>query len=478
MSICINKIERIEAQKNRLILINHSHQIPSDALSAEEAHYFHSRFNDENQLLVFNRYGYVVCVQYVKLENPVHIYHETLRRLGNSVLSSLQSYAVEQLQVEDRCEGNASLFLLEGMALGSYKFNKYKTKKTEKPSLKELDLFAHTIPNEHIQLLNIQVEATIWCRDLLNEPQLKINAITLTEEFQRMSELAGFDIEIFNKSKIESLKMGGLLGVNKGSVIPPTFSIMTWKPTNAINDKPIIFVGKGVVFDTGGLNLKTGDFMTQMHMDMGGAAAVATALFAIAKAKLPVYVMAMVPATDNRPGNEAITPNDILVMHNGTTVEVLNTDAEGRLILADALSYAQNYNPQLVIDLATLTGAAARAIGKYGIVAMRNSTADLLPLALSGDQVYERLVEFPMWNEYDELIKSEVADLKNIGGAEAGAITAGKFLEHFVDYPWIHLDIAGPAMLSADDSYRTKGGPGVGTRLLFNFILNLANQNQ
>jgi len=253
---------------------------------------------------------------------------------------------------------------------------------------------------------------------------------------------------------------------------------MTWKPTNAINDKPIIFVGKGVVFDTGGLNLKTGDFMTQMHMDMGGAAAVATALFAIAKAKLPVYVMAMVPATDNRPGNEAITPNDILVMHNGTTVEVLNTDAEGRLILADALSYAQNYNPQLVIDLATLTGAAARAIGKYGIVAMRNSTADLLPLALSGDQVYERLVEFPMWNEYDELIKSEVADLKNIGGAEAGAITAGKFLEHFVDYPWIHLDIAGPAMLSADDSYRTKGGPGVGTRLLFNFILNLANQNQ
>jgi len=221
MSIRINKIERIEAQKNRLILINHSHQIPSDALSAEEAHYFHSRFNDENQLLVFNRYGYVVCVQYVKLENPVHIYHETLRRLGNSVLSSLQSYAVEQLQVEDRCEGNASLFLLEGMALGSYKFNKYKTKKTEKPSLKELDLFAHTIPNEHIQLLNIQVEATIWCRDLLNEPQLKINAITLTEEFQRMSELAGFDIEIFNKSKIESLKMGGLLGVIKGVLFRP-----------------------------------------------------------------------------------------------------------------------------------------------------------------------------------------------------------------------------------------------------------------
>jgi len=201
-------------------------------------------------------------------------------------------------------------------------------------------------------------------------------------------------------------------------------------------------------------------------------------MYAIAKEKLPLYVIALVPATDNRPGGNAYTPGDVITMHSGLTVEVLNTDAEGRMVLADALSYAQKYNPELVIDIATLTGAALAAIGKYGTVAM--GTADEATknkLKESGNNVYERLVEMPFWEEYGELIKSSVAEIKNTGGAYAGAITAGKFLAHFINYPWMHLDIAGPAFITTADPYKPLGGTGVGVRLFFDFFKNQSISN-
>jgi leucyl aminopeptidase len=225
------------------------------------------------------------------------------------------------------------------------------------------------------------------------------------------------------------------------------------------------------------MNLKPGDSMSTMKEDMSGAAAVASAIYAIATAELPVHVIGLMPATDNRPGPKAIVPGDIIKMQSGLTVEVLNTDAEGRLILADALSYAKKYTPSLVIDLATLTGSAIRAVGRIGIVAMQiKASKDLEQLKESGMETYERIVEFPTWDEYGEGIKSEVADIKNVGPAEAGAITAGKFLEKFTDYPYIHLDIAGPAFLDKRDSYRGQGGTGVGVRLLFDFIKKQAKQ--
>lgn len=267
--------------------------------------------------------------------------------------------------------------------------------------------------------------------------------------------------------------MGGLLAVNTGSPEPPTFIIMEHKPKNATNDQPIVLVGKGVVYDTGGLSLKPSNFMDTMKSDMGGAAAVIGTMSAVAEANLPVHVIGLVPATDNRPGGNAVTPGDVITISDGTTVEVLNTDAEGRLILSDALVYAKRYKPELVIDLATLTGAAARAIGRYAIVGMGNAPqSDMQKLQESGDKVRERVVEFPFWDEYKELLKSPIADLKNIGGAEAGAITAGKFLEHFTDYPYIHLDIAGPAFLSKRVGYQIEGGTGIGVRLLFDFLSN------
>ncbi|HEY4798264.1 MAG TPA: peptidase M17, partial [Bacteroidia bacterium] len=223
---------------------------------------------------------------------------------------------------------------------------------------------------------------------------------------------------------------------------------------------------------TGGLSLKpTPNSMDYMKCDMAGSAAVGGAMYAIAKAKLPVHVIGLVPATDNRPGGNAYAPGDVIRMYDGQMVEMLNADAEGRMILADALSYAKEYSPELVIDLATLTGAAAAAIGSFGIVAMGTAGENAKnKLKNSGNSTYERLAEFPFWDEYDELIKSDIADMKNMGGPYGGAITAGKFLARFIDYPWMHFDIAGPAFLQARDSYRGKGGTGIGVRLLFDFF--------
>lgn len=278
---------------------------------------------------------------------------------------------------------------------------------------------------------------------------------------------------MFNKSKIEALKMGELLAVNKGSVDPPTFTIMEWKPKNAQNKKPYVLVGKGVVYDTGGYNIKVAGGMETMKCDMAGSAAVGCTMYAIAKAKL-LHVIGLVPATDNRIDGKAYVAGDVITMMSGLTVEMLNTNAEGRMILANALFYAQRYNPELTVELSTLTGAAVAAIGTAGIVAM--GTADEKTknkLKDSGHATHERLAEFPFWDEYDEMIKSEIAEIKNIGGPSGGSITAGKFLARFVNYPFMHLDIAGPAFLPAKDGYRLKGGTGVGVRLLFDFFKNM-----
>lgn len=358
----------------------------------------------------------------------------------------------------------------EGLALASYQFNKYFTKKEDSKNLNEIALEGMT--DETIKELHSIVEGTVLARNLVNEPLSYLTATKLAEEAEAAGERYGFKVEVLTKKKIESLKMGGLLAVNRGSQDPPTFSILEYKSANAKNEKPIVLVGKGVVYDTGGLSLKpTPGSMDSMKSDMAGAAAVIGTLSAIAQAGLDLHVVGLIPATDNRPGYNAYVPGDVVTMYDGSTVEVLNTDAEGRMLLADALAYAKNYNPALVFDLATLTGAAAIAIGKYGIVAM--GTADdkvFEELKSAGNKAYERIAQFPFWEEYDELLKSTIADQKNIGGREAGAITAGKFLQKFTDYPWVHLDIAGPAFLNSAHHYRSTGGTGVGVRLMYHFL--------
>jgi leucyl aminopeptidase len=306
---------------------------------------------------------------------------------------------------------------------------------------------------------------------LVNEPLSFLTANQFSMEIEKLGEEAGFSVEVFHKQKIEALKMGGLLAVNKGSIDPPTFNILEWKPENAKNEKPIVLVGKGVVFDTGGLSLKpTPKSMDYMKSDMAGAAVVAATIFALAKNKIAVHVIGLIPATDNRPDGNAYVPGDVITMFDGTTVEIKNTDAEGRLILADALSYAKKYTPELVIDIATLTGAADIVAGKHASVVMGNTQEHIQKLKDTGNETFERLIEVPLWEEYALPLKSTIADLNNLGIREAQSTIAGKFLEHFTGYNWIHLDTAGTPFLDEKDSYRPVGGTGFGTRLLFNFL--------
>ena len=361
--------------------------------------------------------------------------------------------------------------IIEGFVLSLYRFDKYKTKKSE-ISLKSIvsETLSNSDVKEWMALLNGVKEA----RDLVNEPQSYLNATQMSKEIERIGEETGFKVEVFKKSKIEALKMGGLLAVNKGSVQEPTFNILTYKSEQASNKKPIVLVGKGIVYDTGGLSLKpTGKSMDFMKSDMGGAASVIGLIAAVAKAKLPVYVVGLIPATDNRPSLDAYAPGDVITMMNDMTVEVLNTDAEGRMVLADALHYAKRYNPQVVVDLATLTGAAVAAFGTNAICGMGNDDSTLDQLCKSGYKTYERVVPQPFWEDYGDQLKSTIADITNLGTPGAGHITAGKFLEHFVDYPWVHLDIAGPAFLHAKKDYKTAGGSGVGVRLLYDFVKNM-----
>lgn len=365
------------------------------------------------------------------------------------------------------------LAFAEGMALSAYQFLKYKSEK--KPhSLQTIFIDDAGIDQIELDELNNLIEANHIARNLGNEPVISLNAVQLAEYATALGRTCGFDTEVLHKAQIQALRMGGLLGVNAGSSVPPTFSILTYKPEQATNSNPIVFIGKGVTYDTGGYSLKTGGSMPGMKMDMSGAAAVIGAMYAIASNKLPIHVIGLIPATDNRVNADAIVPDDVITMHDGTTVEVLNTDAEGRLILADALSYAKKYNPDLVIDLATLTGAAAVITGSLGSALMGTDTVYRETLKASGELTYERVWEIPYWKEYADMLKSDIADLKNIGGTVGGSATAGKFLEHFTDYPWLHLDIAGPAILKEDEAYKQKGASGVGVRLLYHFARQIS----
>ncbi len=429
----------------------------------------------ENRIHInlFHKWVFLLIVEDKKNENELL---EWIRTEGSKLHKVMVGEKIEEVTILDRTGSKPWLLALtEGIALSNYQFLKYfKDKKDKEYSLRTIHLAGAEISDIDMEELQTQIEAVYFARDLINEPVSFLNAVSLAEAFKKMGEKANFRVDVFGKQKIKALKMGGLLAVNKGSIDPPTFSVLEWKPENSKNIKPIILVGKGVVFDTGGLSLKpTKDSMDYMKSDMGGAAVVAGAIYAIAKAGLPVHVIGLIPATDNRPDGNAYVPGDIIEMGNGLTVEVLNTDAEGRMILAEALHYASRYKPELVIDLATLTGSAAVAIGKFGMVGMGNADSRIFnKLRECGENVGERIVEFPFWNEYNELLKSDVADLKNVGGRDGGAITAGKFLEHFTDYPFIHLDIAGVEFLQSKFNYRGKGGTGFGIRLLFDFVKN------
>ena len=474
MEIRITKTEAFQMDLPVIYLTSDVEKLIDYPFSPTEFEYIKRQIAEDKKQVKINSYFKWSYIYIIDSDKEIASRKEKLRRAAGDLYKDLKEHKHEEILVVDLSENiELTLAFIEGLGLSHYQFLKYQTNKTEKRNpLKEIKVLSSPITEEQVGQLNILLQAMYFTRDLVNEPVAGLNAVQLANKFEEMGQLAGFDVEIFNKKKIESLKMYGLLTVNKGSVDPPTFSVLTWKPKNAINKNPYVLVGKGIVYDTGGMNLKPGNYLDTMKSDMAGAASVAGTLYALAKASVPVYVIALIPATDNRVNGNAYVPDDIIQFKNGVTVEVKNTDAEGRLVLADALLFAKQYNPRLVIDIATLTGSAAHAIGNMGIAAMSTSHEDLNQLKVSGNNVYERMVELPLWDEYDKMLESDIADIKNIGGKEAGAITAAMFLKHFVDYPWIHLDIAGPAFLSKADNYRGVGATGVGVRLFFDFFKN------
>lgn len=468
-------IPSVKAYKNLIILCEESGSPEKTGLlDPEQIRYFKTELKKERSFITYTENGKCIILQTVKPATEPYKTAEAMRRAANKAYQTLCDLKATEATVisTDTLETFLPAYA-EGMMMSSYQFLKYKKDGGKSLySLRKISIAAKKLKAEALKEVTCISGGNFLSRDLVNEPLSYLTATKFSEEIRKAGKDAGMKVTVFDKKKIETLKMGGILAVNKGSVQPPTFNIIEYKPAKAVNKKPYVLVGKGVVYDTGGLSLKpTPNSMDYMKCDMGGAAAVVGAMYAVAKMKLPVHIIGLIPATDNRPGGDAYVPGDVIRQYDGTTVEVLNTDAEGRLILADALSYAKQYKPELVIDLATLTGAAAAAVGAYGIVCMGTaSEAAKNQLKESGNNTYERLVEFPIWDEYAELIRSDIADLKNIGGPVAGAITAGKFLQHFTDYPWMHFDIAAPAYLHAPDSYRGKNGTGVGVRLLYDFF--------
>ncbi len=443
-------------------------------ITPEESKYATDCFETEQNFVTLNRYSNFMFVVLLKTKNTEWQTADALRKLGATLTATCNKHKLTEVVI---CNGtavsNAALLVAEGASLANYQFLKYLSEGKKKTnSLARILFTKDSATVKEATQLQITIDAIYKARTLVNEPLNYLSAEQLSKEIALMGKDAGFKVTVLNKTRIEKEKMGGLLAVNRGSLQPPTFSIMEYVPKKALNKKPIVLVGKGVVYDTGGLSLKpTPNSMDRMKSDMSGAAVVSCAMYAIAKMQLPLHVIALVPATDNRPGEEAYVPGDVITMYSGATVEVLNTDAEGRMILADALHWAKRYKPELVMDFATLTGAAAAAVGEHGIVCMGTADDDTKnALNQSGKRQYERLVEMPLWDEYGDQIKSEIADIKNIGGPTGGAMTAGKFLEHFTDYPWMHFDIAGVSFNTGNKGYIPFGGTGYGIRMLLDFL--------
>ena len=470
----VTKIEKYDNCGNVAYIVADEEKVKSLGFSEKETEYLCKTLAKKNYAAL-NQYDRFCFFVMPDADKSVDEQREKVRMNGCAISDALNAQKCNSVSIVDNTGKDFAYDLAEGIELANYRFDKYLTKKKE-VSLTEVKICGD-VCEKAIARLNSLVKGVFVARDIINEPLSYMTAKKLAETIEEVGKSCGFKTEILDKMQIESLKMGGLLAVNRGSVEPPTFSILKWEPADAINERPYVLVGKGLVFDTGGYDLKPSSSMDTMKSDKSGGAAVVGTIAALALAKVPVKVYGLVPATENRIGATAYVPEDIITMYDGTTVEIANTDAEGRLILADALSYAKKYNPELVIDMATLTGAAIVAVGDKNTAVLGNSPDDIAKLKECGFNVWERLIELPLWEDFAEQLESPIADMKNCGKRSGGTITAAMFLKHFTDYKWVHLDIAGPAFTEKKDSYRGNGGTSVPTRLLFKYFTELAKNN-
>lgn len=409
--------------------------------------------------------------------------HEVLRQAGGKAATAAREIGASKLVIDletfrhfpgDRTAVAASL--AEGAGLSIYRFQKHKSEvsgEKKPPSLLEIAA-GKTARIEGVRRrlarTSVIVESTNLARDLANEPA---NALTPTRFARIARDIArtrGMKCKVLGREEMKKLGMGGVLAVSAGSNEPPQFIILEHRG-RAKRAPTIALVGKGITFDSGGISIKPAEKMDEMKFDKAGACSVLGTMNAVALLGLPLHVIGLMPLSENLLGGSAYRPGDVVKMHSGKTVEVISTDAEGRLLVADALSFAQGYSPDALIDLATLTGACVIALGSHATGLVGNDPDLAEKVKAAGERTGERVWEFPSWKEYREQLKSEIADLKNVGGREAGAITAGLFLKEFVGgRPWVHLDIAGTAWVVKDFPYKPRGACGTGVRLLVELL--------
>lgn len=406
---------------------------------------------------------------------------ESWRRAGGKIQKEARNHGAKQVVwFVKNGEGNERQLaaVAEGAFLASYLFDRYKSEKNGKPGVETFSFVGpelqKTAPLANaFAVVEQTVPGVFLARDLINEPASVSTPSYLAEQAAKIARRGKLTSEILGPSKMKTVKMAGLLAVARGSVEEPRFIKLTYKPTGKPKKK-VALVGKGLTFDSGGLSLKPPKSMETMKLDMSGGATVLGVMQVIAQLKPQVQVMGYVPATENMPSGTAQRPGDIIRYRNGKTVEVLNTDAEGRLILADALIEAVQDKPDVIIDLATLTGACVVALGGQiaGLFANNDELAEAL--LRCSQESGEPLWRMPLVKEYKDDIKSPIADIKNVGGGNAGAIAAALFLQEFVgEVPWAHLDIAGPAFSEKENAYITKGGVGFGVRMLVRYVMSL-----
>jgi leucyl aminopeptidase len=351
----------------------------------------------------------------------------------------------------------------EALYLADYNFSMKSEKEKEREFIAYID--ADVQYAQVLKRAQVLCEAQNYARSLANLPPIIATPEFFANEGKKLAKELGLGVKIYDKKQIEKMGMNGILAVSRGSSNPPVLVELSYSPKNA--KKHFALVGKGLTFDSGGLDIKNAEQMEEMKLDKTGACVVFGVMMAAAKLKLPTRISAFLPFVENMPGGSAIKPGDIIKMYNGKTVEILNTDAEGRLVLADALAFASERKPDFIIDAATLTGAIAVALGSHAIGMFSTSDELTCRFMEAGEKTHERVWLMPLFREYGEMMKSDFADLKNISGKkEAGACTAAAFLKEFVSAPWVHLDIAGVFNIKENHPYFSKGSPGIGVRLI------------
>lgn len=369
--------------------------------------------------------------------------------------------------------------IIESINLALYRFNKYKSEKKEFV-INELNLYLDGFTESRIKSLNRGMEignafslAVNFARDLVNEPSSVTTPTYLAEEAMKLEKTSKkIEVTVFDAKKMKKLGMNASLSIGKGSVEEPKFIKIEYKPRKSFNK--IVLVGKGLTFDSGGLSIKPASSMETMKMDMAGAATVLAIFKVLEKLDIKTNVIGLISAVENMPSGSAVKPGDVVRAFNGKTIEILNTDAEGRITLADSLSYGASLKPKMIIDFATLTGACIVALGELISGIMGNDNQVVNQIIESGKRENEKIWQLPLEDEYKEMLKSSTADIKNTAKRYGGAITAGLFLQEFVDnVPWAHLDIAGPAYFEKGTDLIPKGGSGIPVKTILRFLLNL-----